>query len=255
MEDAIMSAVPLAPPMPPDAQPRYDHLITEDGKPVDNMLTEAHYRLLVEPLYASWDGPPDAPGQFVASVNVGIFHTDKEPLPPVAPDMLLAVGVEVPQDLLKKENRSYFIWRFGKSPDVVVEIVSETDGGEDTYKLKHYAKIKVPYYVIFDPWQFLKKGALRVLELVRGKYKTLQEPYWLPDIGLGLTLWEGEYEGKTAIWLRWCDQQGNVLLTGKEKADLAQQRADQERQRADQERRRVEQLKAKLRALGVDPDA
>ena len=51
-----------------------------------------------------------------------------------------------------------------------------------------------------------------------------------------------------AVWLRWCDQEGNVIPTGAELAAA-------ERQRAEAERARAERLAARLRALGIDPDA
>lgn len=261
-----MSAA-VKPVTPPVDTHRYDHLITEDNTPVESWFTAAHYRLLVDPLYASWPGPP-AGGPFIADANVGLFDHDREPLPTVVPDILLSLGVSLPPDLHRKGNRSYFIWRFGKPPDATVEIVSDTEGGEDGWKLKHYAKIKVRYYIIFDPRKHLHDQVLRVFKLVRGKYKLLSEPYWMPDLGLGLKLWEGEYEGKHATWLRWCDEQGNVIPTGKEKlsqehqrAELEHQRAEAEHQRAEeaarqaeQMRQRAEQLAAKLRALGIDPE-
>jgi hypothetical protein len=52
-------------------------------------------------------------------------------------------------------------------------------------------------------------------------------------IGLGLTLWQGSFEGVNTEWLRWCDREGEVLPTGEEKAALEQQRAEAERQRAE----------------------
>ncbi len=52
-----------------------------------------------------------------------------------------------------------------------------------------------------------------------------------------------EFEGKQATWLRWCDQEGNIISTGAE-------RAEQERQRAEQERQRAERFAQQLRALG-----
>ena len=61
-------------------------------------------------------------------------------------------------------------------------------------------------------------------------------------------MWEGEYEGVKAVWLRWCDQEGTVIPTGAELAEA-------ERQRAEAERARAERLAARLRALGIDPDA
>ncbi|MCS6773640.1 MAG: hypothetical protein NZ693_05950, partial [Thermoflexales bacterium] len=68
------------------------------------------------------------------------------------------------------------------------------------------------------------------------------------------------YGGLEATWLRWCDQEGKLLLTGQERAEAEHQRAEAEReraeaerQRAEAERQRAERLEAKLRALGVDP--
>ena len=44
------------------------------------------------------------------------------PDPPLVPDMLLSLGVEIPQDVWSKSHRAYFVWEFGKPPDVVVEL-------------------------------------------------------------------------------------------------------------------------------------
>jgi hypothetical protein len=83
----------------------------------------------------------------------------------------------------------------------------------------------------------------------------------MADLGLGLCLWDGVYEGLSACWLRWCDAQGQPIATGAERADQERQRAEQERERAnqereraDQERGRAERLAQRLRALGLDPN-
>ena len=65
---------------------------------------------------------------------------------------------------------------------------------------------------------------------------------------LGLTLWEGDYEDVRGVWLRWCNLDGSLLRTGQENAAV-------ERARADEASQRAEALAAKLRALGIDPDA
>ncbi len=49
-------------------------------------------------------------------------------------------------------------------------------------------------------------------------------------------------------WLRWWDTEENLLL-------WSSKQAQQERQRAEQESQRADILAAKLRELGVDPDA
>lgn len=51
----------------------------------------------------------------------------------------------------------------------------------------------------------------------------------------------------TGYWLRWWDEQGNLLLWGLELTE-------QERQRAEQERQRAERLAEQLRAAGIEPE-
>ena len=102
---------------------------------------------------------------------------------------------------------------------------------------------------------------LRLYELRGLVYVEIAEK-WLAEVGIGLTLWNGVYENKSDIWLRWCDQDGNLILTGGERAECERQRAEQEHQRAEQEHQRAEQehqraeyLAEKLRTLGIDPDS
>jgi hypothetical protein len=80
-------------------------------------------------------------------------------------------------------------------------------------------------------------------------------------MGVELGIWQGQYINQTLPWLRWWDNQGNLLLCGDERATLEQQRAnfereraEQEHERAEQERERAERLAERLRQLGVDPD-
>jgi hypothetical protein len=62
----------------------------------------------------------------------------------------------------------------------------------------------------------------------------------MPEVGLGLTLWEGSFEGKHETWLRWCDQDGIVIPTGAERAEQEHQRAEREFDRAEREFDRAE---------------
>jgi hypothetical protein len=56
----------------------------------------------------------------------------------------------------------------------------------------------------------------------------------------------------TAQWLRWCMPEGDLVPTGKERADEADQRAEAERLRADKADQRAERLAQKLRELGIE---
>jgi hypothetical protein len=71
---------------------------------------------------------------------------------------------------------------------------------------------------------------------------------------LGLTLWEGQFEGKHDTWLRWTDEHGVLIPTGKERVEQERQRAEHAEQLLAQERQRAERLAALLRQAGVDPE-
>jgi hypothetical protein len=161
-------------------------------------------------------------------------------------DSFVSFDVEVPQDWWEKPNRCYFVWVFGKSPEIVVEIVSNQVGKELVKKLKTYEQMRVSYYALYDPSRQLGAAPLRIFELRGSQYIELPNP-WLEQVNLGLTLWQGEFEGRQDTWLRWCDRKGEVLLTGDE-------RAQQESQRAEQAHQRAERLAAILKAQGIDPD-
>jgi len=230
--------------VPVKVLPNYDLIQIEDGKPVESALIEKQMRLLTEALYASWPGPGEE-RTFKVFSNVGLFYAARKP--GLCPHVMLSLDIPVDIDLSQKENRSYFIWEIGKPPEVVIEIVSDRRGGEASTKMREYSGVGVAYYVIFDPQEYLKGGVLRAYRLV-GKTYQQTEPGWLPEAFLGLTLWQGKYEDNEAHWLRWCDQQGQVIPTGRERAEKLEQHIGQERQRADR-------LAAKLRELGVDPNA
>ena len=262
-------------------RPDISYIITEDDEPVDSIRSEKNQRLLVHTLYIS-----DLQRPFLAAANVGLFGAVSQQ--PMVPDVMLSLGVTVADDWWARENRSYCIWEFGKVPDVVIEIVSNTEGEEGGRKLLRYAQWGVPYYVIYDPQLLIQEEELVVYELHVGQYLPRPDDR-LPRINLALTIWAGVFEDKFDRWLRWCDAEGNLLYTGAELAEQERQRAEQERQRAEQERQRAEQehqraeqesqraeqerqraeqesqraeqtqaradrYAAQLRALGIDPD-
>ncbi len=238
------------------------HLVIEDDTPVDNFQSAQQQRLLIDPLYST----RPIPAPFIAEANVGLFYELKGD--PIVPDVLLSLGVKRAEDFSQRDNRTYFVWQFGKVPEVCIEIVSNQEGdeielssksqrrGKVRSKKARYAQMKVPYYVVFDPLQQIQGDAnmagalLRVWTISPTGYVELSPPsgltdvgqtVWLEGIGLGLTLWFGAYEEDIPrLWLRWCDRVGQLIPTGAE-GQVA-------------ERQRAERLAQKLRELGIDPD-
>jgi Uma2 family endonuclease len=269
----------------PNKWAHLEQIITEDDTPVDNIPSSKQQRLLVESLYSSWGGSKKT-RKFLVDANIGIFYDPEES--GIVPDVFLSLDVSVAKDWWQKKNRSYFTHIFGKVPEVVIEIVSNKEGHEDGSKLQKYAQLKIPHYVIFDPQELLTFETLRIYKLVSNQYVKQENP-WLAKAGLGLTFWEGVYEDQEGVWLRWRNRNGNLILTGAERAEREHQRAEEERQqkelavkkaeeerqqkdlavkkaeeerqqkdlavkKAEQADKRAEYLAAKLRALGINPD-
>lgn len=222
--------------------PDTSHLITETDEPVDNIFSEKQMRLLTEPLYASWD--PGRP--FWVAANVGMYEALNAKA--IVPDVLLSLDA-TPDQAKEFGSKCYFFWNHGKPPELVIEIVSNKDGGELDRKPERYAKLRIDQYVVMDPDLHLSDEKLQVFDLSRGEYQKRPAAAEFSAVeGLGLRLWEGDYEGQTEEWLRWIDQDGVLIPTGAERADAESQRAEVEAQRADK-------LAAKLRELGVDPNS
>jgi Uma2 family endonuclease len=83
-----------------------------------------------------------------------------------------------------------------------------------------YEKIlRVPYYIVFSRYT----NRLRFFQLTGGRYQeqmldSTQPRIWIPELELGLGLWQGAFEGVTRHWLRWYDNQGTWIPTDAERA-------------------------------------
>jgi hypothetical protein len=106
--------------------------------------------------------------------------------------------------------------------------------------------MRVSYYIVYDSTKQLGDKELYIYELRGMRYFETSDT-WLDQVKLGVTLWDGEFEGRQDTWLRWCYEDGTVLPTGDERAQVAEQRAQYAEQGA-------QALAQKLREMGVDPD-
>ncbi|WP_013322981.1 Uma2 family endonuclease [Gloeothece verrucosa] len=225
-----------------------DYILPDD--PVDNISQPLLASALTEALELSGLVTPE----MLIAVNMGICVKVDSKIVLKAPDWFFVPRVFPVAD--GTIRRSYTPHTEGEVPAIVMEFLSETEGGEYSIrpiypygKLWFYEKIiKVPTYVIFEP----DSGRLEVRQLGQQDYE-IQSPdgqgrYFIESIGLYLGVWHGTRLNLTTHWLRWWDEQGNLLLWGPERIAQDQQRiqqaevkAEQERQRAEQEHQRAEQ--------------
>jgi Putative restriction endonuclease len=209
--------------------------------PVDNLTQPLLAAVLREILEIAGLITPE----MIIATNFGICTKVDGKTAIKAPDWLYVPKVKIPQS----NRRSYTPHTEGDLPLIVMEFISETDGGE--YSLNPYYPfgkwyfyeqvLKIPVYVIFHP----DEGILDLYRLINGSYK-LQIPndqgyFWLEEINLFLGVWEGTKVDRSGFWLRWWDSSENLLPWGIERIEQERQRAEQESQRAEQESQRAEQ--------------
>ena len=237
--------------LPSDLQytlPSSDELIDSDDFPVDNEEQNFIPNVLLFLLEYVWRHRHD----WFFAVDMGVYHTTgAHPKVPVVPDGFLSLGVERRKG--GKPRKSYVVWEEkGIPPVLTLEVVSQTPGGEYEEKLAIYAKLGVLYYVIYNPqfWQRDRHLPFEIYKLVDGVYQLqIGEPFWLPEIGLGIgrSLLPDDLLKREV--LSWYDVNGDRHLSA---AEVERQRAEVERQRAEVERQRAEQLAERLRQLGEE---
>jgi Putative restriction endonuclease len=141
----------------------------------------------------------------------------------------LVLGTTV-ADRVEDLRWSYVTWHEEVNPFLVVELLSPGTEDEDLgqKKVRELGKpplkwvvyeqiLRVPFYVVFDRYE----QRLRVFALEQGHYRAIEltEPrYWFEELGLGLRVWDGRYQGVEGQWLRWYDAAGEWIPTNAERA-------------------------------------
>jgi Uma2 family endonuclease len=234
----------------PQSLPSTADLPCSDDTPVDNEDQNLLPNLLLLLLIHLWSARMD----WYFGVDMAVYHTTGvSPKVPVVPDGFLSLGVERKKG--GKSRRSYATWEENDVvPIFVLEMVSHRPGDEYDEKLKIYAKLGVLYYLVYNPefWQRDRHQPFELYKLIEGKYQLqVGEPYWMPEVGLGIGRYPGEVGGIAQEILTWYDERGDRYLS---EAEQERSRAEQEQRRAEREQYQRERLEAYLRSQGFDPD-
>ncbi|NET02827.1 MAG: Uma2 family endonuclease [Sphaerospermopsis sp. SIO1G1] len=164
------------------------------------------------------------------------------------PDFFAVLGVP------KKERLSWVVWEEGKSPDVVIELLSGSTAKNDKSekKLIYQNQMRVSEYFWFDPFH---PDDFTGFHINSGVYEPIafNDENQLVSTVLGLTLvrWHGNYRGVDATWLRWASLEGELFPTSIELAEQEKQRAEQEKQRAEQAESQFRQVVVNLLNNGM----
>lgn len=222
-------------PLPPNDLP-------SDEPPLESYLHLQQMMLLLNCLDWLWRDRQD----YFAAGNLTIYYSTRKLKSEDfrGPDFFVVLGAE------KRPRKSWMVWEEGgRYPNVIVELLSDSTAKSDRELKKgiYQTIFRTPEYFWFSPDTLEFQGFV----LTGGLYKPIvpnnQGQLWSDQLQLFLGIY-GEQ-------LRFFSPKGELVATPAEAAEAEQQRASAERQRADAEYQRNEKLAAKLRELGIDPDA
>jgi Uma2 family endonuclease len=228
--------------------PSSTELPDADDTPVDNEDQNWLPNVLLLLLKYIWADRTD----WFFGIDMGVYHpTGLNHRFPVVPDGFLSLGVERRKG--NKSRRSYVLWEENDIPPILtLEVVSWTPGGEYEEKMAIYAKLGVLYYVIYNPeyWQRDRHQPFEVYKLVDGVYQIqIGEPYWFPEIGLGIGRCQEVSGSVEQEVLSWFNDRGNRYLRPEELAKIAEEEAVLARQEAEDTKVQLAQALARIREL------
>ncbi len=213
-----------------------------DEPPVESDLHLQQIILFLECLNWWWRDRND----FYASGNLTIYYSQKKIKSRDfrGPDFFVVLGTE------RKPRKSWVVWdEDGKYPNVIVEVLSNSTANIDKgLKQQLYQDVfRTPDYFWFDPDSLEFAG----FHLVDGQYQPLQPDTQGRLWSHQLQLFLGVHDRN----LRFFTPEGQLIPSPREAAETESRQKELAHEKADREAQRAEQLAAKLRELGVDPDA
>jgi hypothetical protein len=141
---------------------------------------------------------------------------------------------------------------------LVLEMVSHIPRGEYDSGMSICTGLGVLYYVVYNPefwgrdgeaFQGNRHQPFEVYKLEGGEYRLqIGEPYWMPEVGLGIGRYQGEVGGLTREILTWYDEGGIRHLGEAEQYRLQEEeyrlRADRAEALANQYQLRADRAEA-----------
>jgi Uma2 family endonuclease len=230
MSETILAAPDI------ELPPTQAELPDDDGIPMESARHKAQMDLLIDALIPWLEEREDGfigGNMFVYYSLAQVRNKDFK-----GPDFFAVLGVP------KGERRSWVVWEEGKAPDVVIELLSDSTSQADKNlkKLIYQNQMRVPEYFWYDPFN---PDDLAGFSNNKGVYQPItanaQNQLVSQSLGLALQLWQGNYKGINATWLRWGTLLGELLPTPEEK----------ERQRADKAESQLLQTARNLLESGM----
>ena len=216
-----------------------------DGVPLESAWHRECINLLIESIKAHFQGRSD----YCVHGNLCLYYSidqvnNRDFL---GPDFFFVHG----EPHIKLPNR-WAVWeQGGRYPDVIIELLSSSTARRDrTEKKEIYRGVfHTSEYFLYDP----ESQTLEGFRLLRKKYEPIEcdshGRLWSEELELWIGKWEGSYQDDEAVWPRFYDPKGRVVLLP---AERERSRAEQEKARAQDAETRAsasEAENARLKAL------
>lgn len=231
-------------------------LIFDDGEPLESNRHRIAMNVLIESLQQNWSDRND----FFTGGNMFIYYSSAQLRNQDfrGPDFFAVLNVDG-----TNSRQGWVVWEeAGRYPDVIVELMSPSTAKVDkTIKKELYEQtFHTSDYFVYDPFDPNSLQGWHLDHHQQYQPLTPNEQGWLwcEKLGLWLGTWEGTLRRETAIWLRFYDVAGNLVLLPDEAATLQAQaailQAEVAAAREEAAAAKAARLAARLRELGENPD-
>ncbi len=250
-----------------------------DGEPMENERERIQMNLGIDCIDTHWQDRED----FYVGGNMFIYYSIsqalavleelKEPERPKrafrGPDMFVVLNTDG-----SYRRQKWVVWEEeGLYPDVIFEFLSPTTRKIDLGKKKNIYEqtFKTHEYFCFDYLNPTSQDSLSGWRLDgHGIYQPISPNHrgqlWSEKLELFVGHWSGTILRDNTVWMRFYTPEGNLVPTlaeaAHQRAQQAAKRAEEQTRRADHEAKRAEQayqraekLVAKLRDMGIEPNA
>jgi Uma2 family endonuclease len=228
---------------------RHRDLIFDDHKPLRSNRYQIAMNVLIRSLQQLWSDRND----YFTQGNMFIYYSSSQVKNRNfrGSDFFAVLNVDS-----NNSKEGWVVWEEnGRYPDVIVELMSRSTAGIDKGIKKdlYEQTFHTSDYFVYDPFDANSLQGWHLDHEQQYQPLTPNENGWLwcRRLGLWLGAWEGTIDRETAIWARFYDVTGNLVLLPEEAAKLREQEA---KSREETAKAKATRLAARLRELGENPD-